>query len=187
MGTHTARSFAEEKRMKERWRTIAGFEGLYEVSDQGRVYRNTRIDSLGRAWKAGFLAQALYKEGYKRVMLRGATGSKFAAVHCLMLEAFIGPRPPGHEGAHLNGKSTDNKLRNLAWKTPKDNCKDRLAHGTHLQGERIGTSKLNTRSVRCIRSLYATGNFKQVELGRLFGVHQAHISTIVLGKWWTHV
>lgn len=173
--------------MSERWKAVVGFEGYYEVSDLGRVYRHARVDPLGRTWVAGFLKQQLYKEGYKRVALRGPLRSKFASVHCLVLEAFIGARPAGHEGAHVDGDSTNNKLCNLAWKTPKDNCKDRLIHGTHVQGEAIGTSKLRARDVRRIRSLYASGDFKQVEIGHLFGVDQTQISSVVTRKSWQHV
>jgi hypothetical protein len=49
-------------------------------------------------------------------------------VHRLILETFVGPRPPGKQCRHLNGDSLDNRLENLAWGTFHENFADRLAH-----------------------------------------------------------
>lgn len=50
-------------------------------------------------------------------------------VHLLVLEAFVGPCPPGLEGCHTNGDGLDNKLTNLRWDTHAANMQDRLRHG----------------------------------------------------------
>jgi hypothetical protein len=57
-------------------------------------------------------------------------------VHHLVLEAFVGPRPAGHEAAHGDGDKTNNALANLRWATPKENAADRYRHGTVLFGTR---------------------------------------------------
>lgn len=68
--------------MNENWRAVVGYEGLYEVSDQGRVrslkFGKTRILKYGKAG-AGYLVVNLCKDGKHKLMY----------VHRLVAEAFI--------------------------------------------------------------------------------------------------
>ncbi|WP_256210993.1 NUMOD4 domain-containing protein, partial [Oenococcus oeni] len=48
----------------EIWRDIKGYEGLYQVSNLGRVKSLVRIDNLGRHWKQRILRGGLDKDGY---------------------------------------------------------------------------------------------------------------------------
>ena len=50
-------------------------------------------------------------------------------VHVLVLEAFVGPRPAGHEGRHLDDVRSNNTLSNLAWGTQGENYQDALRNG----------------------------------------------------------
>jgi hypothetical protein len=64
---------------------------------------------------------------YQRVYLGpGVTRS----VHHLVLELFVGPRPPGMECRHLDGNPQNNHRSNLAWGTSKENVADQYLHGT---------------------------------------------------------
>ena len=118
------------------WRAVVGYEGLYEISSEGGVR------SLGRVVKqphrlcpypAKVLKQeTLTKRPYKRVSLVDSKGvRKKHLVHTLVLEAFIGPRPAGHEACHNNGDCSDNRVDNLRWDTPSNNTRDKIKHGTH--------------------------------------------------------
>lgn len=98
------------------WRAVPGYEGKYEVSDDGQV-RSLRRNITLRA--------ATTPLGYKYVALCGKT----RRVHQLVLEGFVGPRPDGLITRHLNGKPGDNRLENLAYGTMKENAADALAHG----------------------------------------------------------
>jgi hypothetical protein len=60
---------------------------------------------------------------------QGRSASK--KIHTLVLEAFVGPRPPGLVACHGNGDHFDNRLRNLRWGTYSDNAYDQVRHGTH--------------------------------------------------------
>ncbi len=71
--------------------------------------------------------------GYLRVSL---PGRKDAYVHEVILETFKGPRPPGCEGSHKNGKNDDNRADNLLWETPSQNNRRKEAHGTAMFGAR---------------------------------------------------
>lgn len=118
----------------ERWRPVVGYEGLYEVSDLGRVRSLPRVEH----WTRGFmrrrggrvLAQILDSKGYPKVNL--SLGGKVTqlAVHRLVLLAFTGPQPDDTEACHWNGVPTDNRVANLRWDTRSANAADAIRHGT---------------------------------------------------------
>ncbi|GEB94175.1 NUMOD4 domain-containing protein [Microbacterium lacticum] len=97
------------------WRPIPGYEGLYDVSDFGRI-RNARA-TQGRP--AGYVLTTPVNQstGCAVVRLYGPGGGKTLAVHRLVARAFHGEPPT--EGAtvkHLNDIKADNRADNLAWK-----------------------------------------------------------------------
>lgn len=109
------------------WRAVVGFEGRYEVSSTGDVRSLPGTRGGGRV-----LTPFLSGDGdYYCVDLLGGsrTKRKTSRVHCLVLEAFVGPRPPGMYGCHNDGNSKNNTLLNLRWDTPGSNMLDRVAHG----------------------------------------------------------
>lgn len=57
-------------------------------------------------------------------------------VHTLVLEAFVGPRPPGLVALHGNDIGTDNRVGNLRWGTPSENQYDRVENGHHHYANR---------------------------------------------------
>lgn len=122
----------------EIWRPISGYEGLYEVSDHGRVRRLDRIDCRGRRRPARLLHGTCDGEGYRIYGLTGrGTRDEPAKTthlrgHALVLVAFRGPRPAGMEGCHNNGDPADNRLENLRWDTRVANRQDAIRHGTSL-------------------------------------------------------
>lgn len=114
----------------ERWRAIPGWEGLYEVSDLGRV---RSLDHQGRRqFHRGRILKELVvtRTGYRGVGLHRDGSVEQAYVHELVLRAFVGPRPEGFQTRHLNGQNTDNRLANLKYGTPVENAADKVLHGT---------------------------------------------------------
>jgi hypothetical protein len=115
--------------MTEQWRPVPGFEGSYEVSDQGSVRSLARSGPWGkqprrlRAWPT--------KKGYLRVDLCSANKRTRFFVHQLVLEAFVGPRPDGLVTRHLNGNPKDNRLANLTYGTYAENAQDTVRHGAN--------------------------------------------------------
>jgi hypothetical protein len=68
-------------------------------------------------------------DGYVTATLRSPTGSVTRLVHHLVLEAFVGPRPPGMEACHFPDKSPkNNRMDNLRWDTQAGNIRDRAYH-----------------------------------------------------------
>lgn len=110
-------------RLVEEWRPIAGYEGLYEVSDWGRVKSLSRWHSR----KERFLKFGVTEEGYLRCVLCKNNHRSNFSVHRLVAEAFI-PNPEnkpqvGHLKALPDGTEdkTANEAWNLAWMTPLEN------------------------------------------------------------------
>lgn len=120
----------------ENWRPIPGYEGLYEVSDHGRVRSVDRVvqTKVGpQRWKGKVLSPITKPSGYYFVAL----GKKRRAyVHHLVLEAFRGPRPEGHYGCHLDDNPVNNKVDNLVWGTPSDNSYDKVRNGNDHHAKR---------------------------------------------------
>lgn len=117
----------------EIWKPIPGYEGQYEVSDQGRVRSldRTLTTKLGikKHRKGQMLGYTLNSMGYPRVWI----GDKKKLLHALVLEAFVGPRPPNHVTRHLDGNPLNPRLDNLAWGTQSENLLDKQRHGTDTQ------------------------------------------------------
>ncbi len=115
----------------ERWLPIDGYEGVYEVSDQGRVRSLDRVDTSGRRRAGVVLAQVISSTGYHQVGLHYGGATRTMHVHRLVMLTFAGPEPEGMEVRHLDGDRTNSRLANLAWGTHAENMQDQRAHGTH--------------------------------------------------------
>ncbi len=175
----------------EEWRDVKNYEGLYQVSNKGRVKSFPRIvidKKHGREYyKEGRMLSLCLSTGYVVVGLHKDGVSKMSSVHKLVLEAFVGPRPEGMEGCHNDGNWKNNNLENLRWDTHKGNHQDRIRHGTSNRGEKHGNALCNEEMVIEIRRLYATGNHLMKELGEIFGLTENCIRQIVKGLTWKHV
>jgi hypothetical protein len=162
---------------RERWRAVPEYEGLYEISDFGRVR------SLGR--NACMLKLMLDKNGYLRVYLSDYPRRKLAGVHRLVLLAFVGPCPAGMATRHFPDRTrTNNRLSNLSWATHTTNMRDRNVHGTHLKGERHYQAKLTHAMVRRIRAIKRWPIGLLAELAEKYGVTIRTIQHIKRRETW---
>lgn len=104
--------------MKEEiWKFVPGYDGLYMVSNLGRVKslgngKTHKTEQILRPCKVrGYLLAALCKDGKRKRFL----------VHRLVWEAFNGPIPKGMQVNHINEKKDQNNLENLSLMTAKEN------------------------------------------------------------------
>jgi hypothetical protein len=111
----------------------------------------------------------------------GRTTAQF--LHSVVLEAFVGPRPEGLVGRHLDGDPSNNKLSNLRWGTAEENYDDRRSHGTENDGMRNGRAKLTDDQVRAIRS----SNERYADLATQHGVAVITISRVRRRVNWRHL
>lgn len=106
--------------MAEHWKPIRDFEGIYEVSDHGRVRSLPRVseDSLGRFYnvEGGILNPTTRADGIRMVNLSaGGKRRSGRSVARLVLEAFDRPPASGEFADYLNGDRADTRLSNLRW------------------------------------------------------------------------
>src|SRR5437870_739363 len=101
----------------EKWRPIPRWDGVYFVSDFGRVMRIK--PSKGAA--PGTILKCWLSAGYPAVALIDRSGKKTKRVHRLILEAFVGPAPIGHMAHHKDGNRRNSTLANLEWVTRSAN------------------------------------------------------------------
>jgi hypothetical protein len=154
----------------------------HQVSNYGRV----------RALPGGRISQRIVTEIEVRKLAKtnGYVSIKQGRcnlyVHHLVLNAFVGPCPPGLECRHLNGDRSDNRWpENLIWGTWEENYEDRIRHGTDLRGERHPNSKFTQSEVDYIRS-HQNSRGLIAKLAREFNVSWNAIRDIRTGRCWNN-
>jgi hypothetical protein len=109
-------------------------------------------------------------------------------VHRLVLAAFEGACPDGHEVNHKNGVKTDNCLGNLEYMTREQNIAHAMAYGLmRLIGEDNPMAILTTRQVEEIRATYEPGTVGYKRLGNRYGVSWETIRNIIKRRSWDAV
>lgn len=155
--------------MNEIWKDIEGYEGLYQVSNLGRVKRV----KTGRILKGckdrygyGYLLVSLYKNGSQSTK----------RIHRLVAQAFI-PNPENKpEVNHIDENKTNNMISNLEWSTSKEN----INHGTRT--ERAG----KTLSIPIIATSIKTGKSTEFygvsECARQLDLNRGNITSVLNGR-----
>lgn len=168
---------------------IPGFPN-YCVTKDGRVWSKKHVDRLGRPCGGCWLKPYFHKYGYPMVRLYGINRRRIA-IHTLVLETYVGPRPNDMGCRHLNGDPIDNRLENLCWGTQSENIRDAVKHKTHPGFQRRGRNNPNTKltedQVRLIFNAYHDGAYFQKELAEMFNVSPACIQKIANKQMWSHL
>lgn len=171
--------------MIEEWRPVAGYEGWYEVSDQGRVRSVERVVPNGKGGTKRMKAKMMTCTGresqrYLFVTLCKNNKVKRFLVHRLVLEAFTGPCPTGMETLHGDGGPYDNRLVNLCWGTKEENSRDKWLQDSMPHGEKHSRAKLTADQVRAIRQDCRTHD----EVAQSYGVSKSCICMIRTNRNW---
>lgn len=172
----------------EEWRPVVGWEGLYEVSDLGRVRTvERRVNYAERSHRVPARVRALSHshDGYVVMDLWRDSRPTRVKVHHLVLEAFVGPCPDRMECRHLNNIRDDNRPSNLAWGTVVENTEDRMVGGTQPIGEAHGCAVLTEADVLEIRAL--RGVMAGTAVARKYGMGHSTIYAIWSRRLWKHL
>lgn len=168
----------------EIWRPVSGYEGLYEVSNQGRVrsfHKSIRNPEVPRILAPGNV------RGYRQVCLRKNGENASGLVHRLVALAFVGhPPTPDHQVNHKDFNKANNVPENLEWVTQAENniySKDVIPRN---RGE-ANHSKLTEKQVIEMRRRHRCDDISYAELGRIYGVSLQTCSAIIRRKKWRHV
>jgi len=177
--------------MTERWRPVVGYEGLYSVSDHGRVRGELRTVRTGIQTKSRTVQPQLLgifpsKFGRRLVSLCNGRQRSFE-VAGLVAKAFLGPPGSGKEINHIDGDPTNNHLSNIEYCTRSENLIHALDHGLNpAHGVTHHFSRFTLDDVRAIRSRFADGESRTV-LAKAFGVGYDCIYKLTTGRTYRRV
>lgn len=138
-----------------------------EASNLGRIRRNGRILS----------AATSHDRHYVRVKVRRTGEVKRVNVAKLVLTAFVGPRPTNMTIEHLDQDKSNDRLHNLCWMPLRQNIKRNFMLTSRQQS--TTTDAYDKYSHDLIERLWATGDYSQLSIYKMTGVHNSTISKIV--------
>ncbi|ADH03403.1 HNH endonuclease [Bacillus phage W.Ph.] len=177
----------------EEWKPVVGYEGLYEVSNQGNVRSLPRIveksNGVKTTVKGKVMTKRLNDRGYHEIKLSVGGKGAYKKLHRIVAMAFI-PNPENKE--EVNHKDTDklnNTVDNLEWNTHEENIRHAFANNLiDRKGEKGSNSKLTDDDVREIRKRKANGEHI-TEVHKLFAdkVTINGFKPAWYGYYWTHI
>lgn len=156
--------------MTEIWKTVKGYEGLYEVSNLGNV-RSLDYHNWGVVRN---LTPVMDCYGCMRVCLCKNNKQRNGLVHRMVAQAFLENPLELPQINHINENKSDNRVENLEW----CDCLHNNNHGT--RNERISKSKRNTKCKKVIQ-MDLQGNFIREwvslnEIMRVLGFNAAFVA-----------
>lgn len=165
----------------EVWKDIPEYEGLYQVSNYGRV--KTLHGKYPR-----LLIPDVMKNGYLRSALSKNSITKRFLNHRLVLITFLPDFDKNLQCNHKNGIKTDNRLENLEPCTNQENAIHAVKNGLRVaaKGEKQGLSKLTEENVKLIK-LALSRNENKTALAKKFKVGRTSIRKIASGETWKHI
>ena len=138
--------------MTEEWMPVVGYEGLYEVSNHGRVRSLKRNTTSGKILRGS----ARKNNGYVSLVLFKCGKGQGKLVHRLVAEAFISNPECKPDVNHIDGNKQNNRAENLVWCTPSENQQHSLTIGLRKRsilqngGSVLITKQVNDRINRIV-------------------------------------
>lgn len=169
----------------EIWKDIPGWEGIYQISNEGRCRRmvagqGTCVGKIVKPKRSGWKGQYLSFS-----LSRDNRPSQIYA-HRAVLIAFVGAPPTDqHQANHRDGNKHNNHVDNLEWVTPFENQRHRYESlGKTQDGEANGFNKYSENIIRQVITLYNSGSYTQREIARITGVDYRYVNAIVHRRAW---
>jgi hypothetical protein len=126
----------------EQWKDIPDYEGLYQVSDLGRVKSlERRVFTLNKncIYKPIIIKSFVTKRGYFEVRLCTNNTSKAKKIHRLLAESFIPNPNQKPQVNHIDANRLNNKISNLEWVNNRENSCHRVKN-SHFTSKYVGVS-----------------------------------------------
>jgi len=179
--------------MKEKWENIQGYEGLYQVSNLGRIKSLDRATLYKNAflhkYKGIILKSILHSNKRMSVNLCKNGKIKQSQVSRLVATNFI-PNPLNKPCVnHIDNNPSNNNVNNLEWTTAKENVAHTVKQKRHAYGERNGSAKLKEKDIINIRKEYKPmhKDYNTYMLAKKYKVKQPAIMDIVRKITWKHM
>lgn len=165
---------------EEIWKDIAGFEGIYKISNTGLVhslprYRTGKNGSISPVGGLN-LKQKVTKSGYLSAHLRCDGYSKYPCVHRLVAEAFIANPENKPTVNHIDGNKKNNTVDNLEWSTHSEQMKHAVDNDLL---EVRGSPKFSKKFKQEVLNYYNKENISIVKLSKLFNISERTAGRIV--------
>lgn len=169
---------------KERWKSIKGYIGMYEVSDFGRIRSLDRVSSDGKKLKGKVLKKYIRFDGYctNAVSKNGKVCTK--KIHILVADAFIKKDKTRKFINHKNGDKSNNYYKNIERVTFKENMIHAYDTGlNNTYGENHHNGRLSNKQVLEIFDSALTVR----ELKEKYKIPQQVVSDIKTGRKWSRI
>jgi len=175
----------------EIWKEVAGYEGLYEASNLGRIRSvpRTLIDGLGRArrYRSKILTGGVSDKGYWAVMMCRGSVQRMTLISRLVAETFI-PNPDGKaEVNHKDGNKNDNSVNNLEWMTHQENSLHRNAVLRKNIGDKNYGAKMTNETVMEMRKMREETGYAYRIIAEKFGLNENTIYRAITKRHWKHI
>ena len=174
----------------EIWKSIKGYESIYEVSSKGRVRSLDRVSRNGfvKTNLKGKMLSISNSGRYSTVGLSKDSKTKKFKVHRLVAIAFI-PNPENKpEVNHKFQPKTNNSLSNLEWNTKAENAKHACDTGLLVTGVGAYNSVLTESIVLAIRRLHGMNpKVSKLKIARKLNVSNSLIHNIINRVKWKHI
>ncbi len=168
----------------EQWKDVVGYEGLYEVSNKGRVKTFVRQHKI--------LKTPLNQHGYPYTGLTKDGKHNTYLVHRLVAIAFL----PNNDHDkifvnHIDGNKANSNVENLEWCTVKENNNHAVQNGLktyeNAKGEGNTSAKLSGQQVLEIRLLHSSKSMSRSAISTKFDIAKSTVTRIVSRRLWKHI
>lgn len=153
----------------EEWKNIKGYQGLYQVSNFGRV----KSLNYNKTNKEKILIGGKVSRGYKRVLLSKNGKTKNFLIHRLVYTAFVGNVQDGFQIDHRDNNPENNRLDNLQLLTVSENIKKIYIDNPNLR-------YVNATKIKCIETNQIFSS--QSEASRRLNLSCGNINSVLRGK-----
>ena len=167
--------------MQEIWKDIKGYEGMYQVSNLGRVKSIRSKDSIGRKRKLGLLSLQIH-QGYVNTRLMKNGIRKTVRIHRLVAQAFLKRVNGKPEINHIDGNKENNNVKNLEWVSRSENVKHAYNNGLIKQTSKRRNDYRSKPIMQILNNEIINEFPSAMEASRKLGFPQGNISRCCRGK-----
>lgn len=187
--------------MSETWKDITEYEGVYQISNLGRVKSLSRYKNgiHGKHMtKEKILKRLINKGGYSYIVLNYKKNRKHMLVHRLVVCEFLENKFNKKYVNHKDGNKINNDIKNLEWVTASENSSHafRLGLRKPTLGLINGMAKFSENEILLIREMFENKQLiedghsiciNKKEVAKIFGTTHKYIDSILKRRVWKHI